>query len=521
MFRLNRFFCFMILISLFASGVSATTYYVSTSGSDSNSGTSESSPWAHIPGMATWTGSHTPAAGDSFILRGCDVWTNSSFPITWKWSGASGNPITVGVDQTWYNTTTCPSSWNRPVFNAGGTAIQPPECSGGNSNKFLIFSSATYVTFNWIELTGLYWNSDQYNSCWSTTAFVSANGSDYITLSNFYIHNWSVGPSATDADHLIAVGSGSPWCDNCLLTNTVIDGSASNKNSGVGVQWSTSNTVIHNVTNAFKPITHGVFANNNVYGVNLSFDGESHPNCFESTGSLSSNHDFYIYNNRIHDNFVCEGLQVGNPNEIDYVWNNMWYNNTSVGANGPQVPQSETPNSFYFWNNTVVGWTSCVQSAGHGFSWTGTFAAQNNYCINSNGASVDGSPSAGTVTVGNNIGVTTATATSQGFTSAESYVYSPASSNCNGIASNCPIGAGVNLSNMATGQVTALQQDTTYACEQGTVNGVVQAVCNQRTANTRPGSGGGAWDVGAYEYGGSSTTTTKPNPPTGLSATVQ
>jgi hypothetical protein len=99
------------------------------------------------------------------------------------------------------------------VFNAGGTAIQPPECSGGNSNKFLVFNSATYVTFNWIELTGLYWNSDQYNSCWSTTAFVSANGSDYITLSNFYIHNWSVGPSATDADHLIAVGSGSPWCE--------------------------------------------------------------------------------------------------------------------------------------------------------------------------------------------------------------------------------------------------------------------------------------------------------------------
>ena len=160
MFRLSRFFCFVILFFLLiASGVSAATYYVSTSGSDSNSGTSESSPWAHLPGMATWTGNYSPVAGDSFILRGCDVWTNSSFPITWKWSGASGNPITVGVDQTWYNTTNCPSSWNRPVFNAGGTAIQPPECSGGNSNKFLVFNSATYVTFNSIELTGLYWNS--------------------------------------------------------------------------------------------------------------------------------------------------------------------------------------------------------------------------------------------------------------------------------------------------------------------------------------------------------------------------
>jgi hypothetical protein len=521
MVRKCRLAVFASLLLLFlASRASAGTYYVSTSGSDSNSGTSQSSPWAHIPGMATWTGNYTPAAGDTIILRGCDVWTNANFPIVWTWSGSSGSVITVGVDQTWYNTSTCASAWNRPVFNAGGTAIQPPECTGGNQNKFLIFNGATYVTVNSIEMTGFYWNSDQYNSCWSTAAFVTANNSDYITLNNFYIHNWSVGSSATDGDHLIAVGSSSPWCDNCLLTNSVIDGSASNKNSGVGVQWSTTNTVIHNVTNAFKPITHGVWANNNVYAVNLSFDGESHPNCFESTGSLSSNHDFYIYNNRIHDNYVCEGLQVGNPNEIDYVWNNIWYNNTSVGANGPQVPQSETPDSFYFWNNTVVGWTSCVQSAGHGFSWTGSFVAENNLCIDLAGATILGSPSASTTTINNNIGISAAVALTQGLTNTETYVYAPVSSNCNGITSSCLNGAGANLTSLATGLLTALQQDTTYGCVQGTVSGVVQAVCNQRTAVTRPTSG--AWDVGAYQYSSStSTSPTAPNPPTGLTAIVQ
>src|ERR1700735_490420 len=57
------------------------TYYISKStGSDSNSASaaqSKSSPWAHLPGMASCTSNcaaYSPVPGDQFILKGGDTW---------------------------------------------------------------------------------------------------------------------------------------------------------------------------------------------------------------------------------------------------------------------------------------------------------------------------------------------------------------------------------------------------------------------------------------------------------------
>src|ERR1035437_10304250 len=52
-------------------------YFISAAGADTNNGTSESTPWAHAPGMPKCTGtcaSTTPAAGEGFIFRGGDAW---------------------------------------------------------------------------------------------------------------------------------------------------------------------------------------------------------------------------------------------------------------------------------------------------------------------------------------------------------------------------------------------------------------------------------------------------------------
>src|ERR1700691_2228321 len=119
----------------FAGSVSAATHYVATSGSDSNNGTSESTPWAHLPGMPTATGtagSYSAVAGDTFILRGCDVWYNSNFPLVLSKGGSSGNPVTITVDQTSYNTASSPSAWNRPVFDAhtSSGSSTPTEING-------------------------------------------------------------------------------------------------------------------------------------------------------------------------------------------------------------------------------------------------------------------------------------------------------------------------------------------------------------------------------------------------------
>jgi len=507
--------CTLIFCIAVAGNASAATYYIAANGSDSNNGTSQTTPWAHLPGMASWAGSHTPAAGDTFILRGCDVWGNANFPITWTWSGSSANPITVDVDQTWYNTTNCPSGWNRPVFDAQSTAIQAPECTGGHINQFLSINSAMYATFRWVEARNFYWNTDQGNACWGTAGFIEATAADYITIDSWYIHEWTVGPAATDSDRLIGISNASPYCGNCMVTNTVIDNSDGNGNSGVGIQWSLTNSVVHDVVNAIKPWTQGTFGSNNIYNVRLSFDGATHPNVIETI--YASGHGtgvFYFYNNLLHDITTGEGFQVGNPGETDYAWNNIWWNlQANTGGNTWDLPQSCSTGvtGLYAWNNTIVTQLPQAVNAGCG-SWT-NFYFQNNHAITSTGATlINGAVNATTQVIGNNVLVSSSNAASQGYTSSSAVVYSPQNQNCNGIPTNCPIGAGTNLTTLwPTGFTT---DDTSYACSEQTVNGVVQSACPGRTSDTRPGNG--SWDAGAYFYNAS-----LPNPPTGLTAVVQ
>ena len=108
----HALFALIITISLTGS-LSATTYYIAANGSDSNSGTSKSSPWLHAPGIngcAALCGSTNPKAGDQIIFRGGDTWGTSNFNV-WglNWSGSSGSPIYIGVDQSWFSG----SSWSR------------------------------------------------------------------------------------------------------------------------------------------------------------------------------------------------------------------------------------------------------------------------------------------------------------------------------------------------------------------------------------------------------------------------
>ena len=58
------------------------TFYISyTNGSDSNNGTSTSTPWKRAPGMQGFAGSYTALAGDHFIFEGGDTWPASVFPF--------------------------------------------------------------------------------------------------------------------------------------------------------------------------------------------------------------------------------------------------------------------------------------------------------------------------------------------------------------------------------------------------------------------------------------------------------
>jgi hypothetical protein len=504
----------------------ATTYYISTSGSDSNNGTSKTTPWAHLPGMKSATGtagSYAAAAGDVFIFRGCDVWYNANFPLEFTRGGSSGNPLTVTVDQTWYDTTACPSAWNRPVFDARtsassstGTQIggSTTGCVGGLGNYFVTFS-ASYITFDSIEMRNLYYANDAESGCYGGNGWFHLSSADYITVSNGYLHDWSMPAYQagvhTDADILVLV-DGSPTCPHCLLTHNVADNCAHTSGSGTqpGGALDFPNvtySIFKCFSNAYKPIFAGEFGYNEITGNGESVDPTIHANCIETLDSLGNGGVYYIHDNRIHDNYDCEAGQIGNPGETDYIWNNSWYN-PGPGVNEPQVPQSETPVAFYFFNNTIVDGTGCIHDAAHGYSWNTAFRSQNNLCINSSGSNASGSPSAPSVAVGNNLGLTDSAAASAGYTATQARPYSPTS------GSSPSVGYGANLTSVWPAGFP--KQDASLICVEQTVNTVVKAVCSG-TPNARPASG--AWSAGAYDW--SSGSVAQPNAPTNLKAVAQ
>jgi hypothetical protein len=274
----------LLLCLMLAGSASASTYYVSSSrGSDSNTTSqaqSKSTPWAHLPGMVSASSNasnYSPVAGDTFILMGCDVWGSSNFPVNWSWSGTTSSPIVVDRDTTWYNTSICPSQWNRPVFDAQNTAMA--------TNMFVRFqnggNNVTNVTMRWIEAKDLFWTSSNPSGGLAYASFYSA---DYITLQYWYIHHWTHGSGAGDTDNMVMYQGSSNsgfGCQHCSLNYSIVDntdGDGADCNgadatcSGGGINIPTQNSVIAGMTNVFKVFTGGNWGFNNISQTNQDFN---------------------------------------------------------------------------------------------------------------------------------------------------------------------------------------------------------------------------------------------------------
>jgi hypothetical protein len=512
---------FLALISMLWSSLAGAqhTYYISKStGSDSNPTTqaqSKSTPWQHFPGMASCASnckSYTPVAGDTFILMGCDTWVSTDLPVLWNWSGSSGNPITITVDKTWYNTTACPSGWNRPIWNAGGAAIMSP------LNDMFVngYGGATsWGVLDNIEMTGLYCGS----SCSGAAYQACYEGCSNWVHSNLYAHGLHV---VLDTNCTLFNGAGSSVSGN-LWTNLTISGAdAVGQSPAGGVCYGLSgimggnimNNIVYDLANGFvgsaqsssSPMT---ISGNRIYNIIESNNG-SHPNAIETVGAGL----YYIHDNVIGPGLApgAESMMLGNPGEVDYAWNNVI--NISDNGTAPTLPQifSAPGTAAYFWNNTIIppSGTDCFYQ---NVSATPTVVIQNNHCITT--GAVTNTFTSGSLTVTNNLLQTPSQSDANSgpqfnqYTSSETYVYSPTAS------TNSTVGYGTNLTSNATGSLSGLLNDTSYACILGTVSGVLQPICPPRSSNARPSTG--AWDAGAYQY----SSLGKPNAPTALAAVVQ
>jgi hypothetical protein len=152
----------IIPVLLVGMAFGATHYVDYTTGSDSNNGTSTSTPWKHAPGMQGLTpsgsstgdgctgncASYTPAAGDFIILKGGTVWPYTTMPWVWNWAGSGstskygcvgtgciyvGNAVGAGLSA--WNSGTVTGIWIKRDLGGWNPASPPTiSCAGGGGS---------------------------------------------------------------------------------------------------------------------------------------------------------------------------------------------------------------------------------------------------------------------------------------------------------------------------------------------------------------------------------------------------
>jgi hypothetical protein len=360
----------------------------------------------------------------------------------------------------------------------------------------------TYLTLDNIEMTHLEITS---STSGQAINWVGETSHD-ILFSHIYIHAWD---ASADNCTLILGPYGVYSQYNVYYEYNVIDGSdqtGGSSTTGSCYVFYTGyagthvlNNVIRYVVNPFV-VTSGTGSQSMEIGGNLieyglTSIGGSHCNYIETGGG-----QFYIHDN-VMRNPLCgadEMMWVGNAaNELDYVWNNVMYNlDSSAGtATTPQAGENYSGIQVYFWNNTIVTGASqtnpCLAVASGRTPSGMTLYAQNIHCVTEGSNAIDPSFANYTTTFANNYNLVMPhlAATSDGYTASQTFAYSPTS------PTSPTAGQGTNLiSSWPSGFST---NDTGFGCTEGTINGVVQAVCPARTPSARPASGN--WDVGAYQ----------------------
>lgn len=545
-------------VTLASLGVTS-CYYISSSGSDTNSGTTESSPWLHSPGMKNCASSCAAVSitgGAGFLFRGGDTWhfgnsgaapyagvvpncdfnaqQSAGLCLVGK-NGSSGSPFYYGVDPTWYSG----SSWSRPILTGDNPLTPHPgvfqdyvaSCTYqiGAQNKIISFENSTYGILDGFELTGL---CSQTNNS-SADKYIVENGplTSNNTYERLYIHGWThIQFSASYNDNIILFsGTNNSGLGDSHIMN-VVDGSDSDPG---GIQFLTYAGAYNYAYNVFRYAANFVVTSTHTIHDNLlehwygEGDEVHHPNLYEENGEANGTNAIYnnVFRNAC-DNNNCPVGSVGTwlfppVGTTTYYFNNIIYDQNSggnyfdVGENANQGNQGK----LIIFNNIFeqpVSGSPILSCSASGFAFPFT-VANNQYIID--GSSQYASFCAGqqtTITPGE-LAMTHGTATADGYTAAETYAYSPPSSN------SPTVGHGTNEQAFCTalsaaglsGAATACQSGTTYACAYNSTTHTIS--CPAQTAVARPASA--AWDVGAYQFSGAQASA--PKPPTGLTASVQ
>jgi len=196
------------MCALLCSFANAATYYVATTGSDSNPGT-QGAPFQHLSKAAA-TARHP---GDTVIVMdgtyGNEGVVEPNFVVTLQYSGTAGNPITFMAQnrgkaildsQNTSTTTTCngaASYFN--LYNASFIVIQGFVLQNSCDSGFESNDSAHDITIRWNEVRnianrtvtdqigrdGIYLNTNEYNFVFDGNIFHDIGRTDGVSQLHF------------------------------------------------------------------------------------------------------------------------------------------------------------------------------------------------------------------------------------------------------------------------------------------------------------------------------------------------
>ena len=469
-------------------------FFISAQGSDTNAGTSESSPWLHAPGMPSCSNTcaaTTPAAGQGFIFRGGDTWhIHSGSPgtggsISWSRGGASGSPIYIGVDQAWFSG----SAWARPILHQDNPLSKSAvgSCKFDGTNSDTISLSGNFTILDNLEFTGYCWSGNPSFS--DHTIGIYGNN---VTVSRVYIHGWTHTSGALDQAYMVLVGNGH---SGSVFANSVVDGSDSPPASGFALYYICNDVhgnVFRNLSNAAVCLDLTQLHDNLFEHIDESFDNTTHGNVVEWNGTAGPIHS---YNNVVRHTTVAVTFWLWlDNNSSAYFYNNIFYDikdsgtvnciNISGGGGGGE--------SAFIYNNTING--SCAvrfatNSVTPCFSGTTTFS--NNQFIGYGSLSgvydLDSGCKPTITDAGGNIFQSTATAASQGYISSSTGYCANDTSPCAPTSSStATVGTGKNNTGSCSTLGSALCSSTTLAVSEGPSNNAIYPrETNKRSTSKR------------------------------------
>lgn len=386
----------LVLLMLPGIGLAATYYVDPQTGNDGNSGTSQSQPWAHIPGDPSGGNFPTINAGDTIYIR-----SGSTFNLTGTLAidgshyagGTASAPITIQRLSTWGS--------GSVVFNGAGASL-------GAWGALIWVNKVNYVTLDGASAQGFDVQNSQNRGFEADGAsessqmtgltvknmrvFSAAQASFYLQcVSNFFVENVECDGNSQANNGGFATGGPGFRCTQGIYLNCVAHhiGNAPGTQAGgtninIGFWLNNSHNIAYIGCQAYQ-ITGRGFDNGNAAPTDPSVGSDNilFLNCtattsfagFGAVGSYaagSGRHRYYLVNCLSYNNYSA-GAWFYNGAAV-YMVNCVWannngpgmyvFNNSDMTSNSPQMEMYVINSIFYHNSAEEYSWANPSYSQG-------------------------------------------------------------------------------------------------------------------------------------------------------------